>query len=334
MLSNKRSLTAAIAILVLAFSIHAQITARDEGMQAYNSGDYAKAVNLLKAVTSQNKGDAEAWNILGTSYFHLDRVREATNAFEKSVDADPKNATAHANLAIVYLLRNKSKGEEMARDTLKLDPKSAGANFVLGAFAYRKQEYGAAYNYARRAVQSDPTRADAYMLIYKSLVASFIGLNSKAVAPAARAEIITNAVSAFQKYYDLIPADQQKPLDKQLADLNFFKEYYGRPEMQQPLDADRPAGPEPGTEPLKILNTPKANFTNGARERNVNGTVLLMVGFQADGKIGPVMLLKSLDKELDQNAMAAARKITFTPELKNGVPVPVVKQIEYSFSLH
>jgi len=58
------------------------------------------------------------------------------------------------------------------------------------------------------------------------------------------------------------------------------------------------------------------------------------VSFQPDGKIGKILLLKGLADGLSQQAIAAARKIKFKPAMENGVPVPSLRVIEYTFSIY
>ena len=57
--------------------------------------------------------------------------------------------------------------------------------------------------------------------------------------------------------------------------------------------------------------------------QNVQGTVTLSAVIQADGRIGEVRVLKSLDDRLDEYARNALLKWQFLPALKNGAPVPL-----------
>jgi hypothetical protein len=47
-----------------------------------------------------------------------------------------------------------------------------------------------------------------------------------------------------------------------------------------------------------------------------------------------MMVRKSLDPGLDRQSITAAKKIKFTPAMKNGAPITVMKQLEYSFSIY
>ena len=52
-----------------------------------------------------------------------------------------------------------------------------------------------------------------------------------------------------------------------------------------------------------------------------------------DGSMGALTILKSLDLDLDQAAVAAVRQWLFAPGLRNGEAVPVRVGVEMSFTL-
>jgi len=86
------------------------------------------------------------------------------------------------------------------------------------------------------------------------------------------------------------------------------------------------------TEPLRIIITPKASYTEDARKKNTEGTVRLKVTLMANGGVGYIEVVQGLEGLTDQ-AIAAAKKIVFLPRRVNGVPVSVIKTIEYGFSI-
>ncbi len=82
-----------------------------------------------------------------------------------------------------------------------------------------------------------------------------------------------------------------------------------------------------------ITETPQPDYTNAARDNSVEGTITARVTFKADGTIGKIFLVTLLPHGLNQKAIEAAKKIKFLPAVKNGIPITVVKQIEYNFKL-
>jgi TonB family protein len=88
------------------------------------------------------------------------------------------------------------------------------------------------------------------------------------------------------------------------------------------------------TTALKIISKPRPNYTDAARQNNVNGTVVLKVTFLASGAIGAISPVKGLPNGLTEQAIAAARQIRFEPARKNGVPYTVTKSVTYNFTIY
>ncbi|HVF30875.1 MAG TPA: TonB family protein [Pyrinomonadaceae bacterium] len=92
--------------------------------------------------------------------------------------------------------------------------------------------------------------------------------------------------------------------------------------------------------PLKVLYQPKAVYTDRARAKDVEGEVFLRITFLASGEIGEIQNVtkkngkRLLKYGLVDQAIAAVRKIQFTPKVVNGVPVDVVKTYSYSFTTY
>lgn len=99
-------------------------------------------------------------------------------------------------------------------------------------------------------------------------------------------------------------------------------------------DAPPPPKPTGVTSPIKILSKPRPGYTDAARTANIQGTVILRVTFMANGSIGSISPVKGLPNGLTEQAIAAARRISFEPAKVNGMGQTVTKQIEYSFSIY
>jgi protein TonB len=76
-------------------------------------------------------------------------------------------------------------------------------------------------------------------------------------------------------------------------------------------------------------------YSADAMKAKVQGTVLLAVVVQPDGRVGDIRVLRSLDQSfgLDTKAIEAARKWEFYPGTRLGKPVPVLVHIELVFNL-
>jgi len=97
---------------------------------------------------------------------------------------------------------------------------------------------------------------------------------------------------------------------------------------------DGPPRAKGESSPLRITSKPKATFTNEARQANFTGTVMLRVTFNANGSIGSVSAIKGAPYGLTEQAIAAAKRMSFEPLKVNGVPQTVTKSVEYSFTLY
>ncbi len=83
---------------------------------------------------------------------------------------------------------------------------------------------------------------------------------------------------------------------------------------------------------LKILEQPKPELPQNYMTLDVQGTVMLRVQFLDFGEVGEITVVKDLPFGLTEKAIAAARKIKFEPEKKDGKPVTVVKEFQYIYS--
>ena len=77
------------------------------------------------------------------------------------------------------------------------------------------------------------------------------------------------------------------------------------------------------------------SYTPDAMRAKVQGGVALQAVVRADGTVGEVRLVRSLDKRygLDEEVVKALKQWQFTPGQKNGVAVPVVVEVEMTFSI-
>lgn len=85
----------------------------------------------------------------------------------------------------------------------------------------------------------------------------------------------------------------------------------------------------------KVLREVKPQYTADAMRAKVQGTVLLECVVNADGTVGSVEVVKSLDRTfgLDTEAVKAARQWRFAPGTRFGEPVAVLVTIELTFTL-
>ena len=83
----------------------------------------------------------------------------------------------------------------------------------------------------------------------------------------------------------------------------------------------------------KAIYSPDPEYTDQARKRKVRGSVLLSLVVTAEGDVREPKVIRSLDQDLDKQAVAAVSKWKFTPATKDGQPVSVRIKVEASFNI-
>jgi len=84
-----------------------------------------------------------------------------------------------------------------------------------------------------------------------------------------------------------------------------------------------------------LVREVKPSYTAQAVAAGIQGTVLMSAVVLADGTVGEVTILRSLDTQygLDEQAVSATKQWLFNPGQKDGVAVAVRVTIEMSFTL-
>jgi TonB family protein len=78
----------------------------------------------------------------------------------------------------------------------------------------------------------------------------------------------------------------------------------------------------------------KAKCTKEARRNHVQGSVMLSAIFTADGQIVEIRVVRGLPDGLTERAIEAAQRMRFQPATRNGVPVNVRANLEFTFALY
>ena len=94
---------------------------------------------------------------------------------------------------------------------------------------------------------------------------------------------------------------------------------------------------EPGKDGVTIPKAtyqPNPEYTDSARRKKINGTVLVSMIVTPEGTVRDPKVMKSLDKDLDKQAIACVKKWKFEPATKDGTPVAVHVDVEVDFRLY
>jgi tetratricopeptide (TPR) repeat protein len=74
----------------------------DAGRQAFETGDYPKAVQLLQEAEAKNSQNGEVHLLLAKTYFEMQKHDEAIASAEKAVALEPQNSVYHEWLGRTY----------------------------------------------------------------------------------------------------------------------------------------------------------------------------------------------------------------------------------------
>jgi TonB family protein len=82
------------------------------------------------------------------------------------------------------------------------------------------------------------------------------------------------------------------------------------------------------------LSAPDPEYSETARQKKIQGCVLLAVAISATGTVDAVKIVQPLGAGLDEKAVEAVQKWKFTPATKDGNPVAVQIPISVGFRLY
>lgn len=105
----------------------------DKAQDAAGKKKLADAASLLNEIVADDKGDFQAWTLLGSVYLLQDKPADAERAYQSALEARPTFSLALIDLG---KLRSSQKRFEEAIDPLtravEAQPQSAEANLLLG----------------------------------------------------------------------------------------------------------------------------------------------------------------------------------------------------------
>ena len=94
-----------------------------------------------------------------------------------------------------------------------------------------------------------------------------------------------------------------------------------------------PYRPGSGITPPRLLREVKADYTDEARRRNIEGEVVLEIVVRRDGSVSDIKVMNGLGMGLNERAVAAVRQWQFAPAKRLGTPVDVIVEVAVEFKL-
>jgi protein TonB len=89
-----------------------------------------------------------------------------------------------------------------------------------------------------------------------------------------------------------------------------------------------------GVKAPKLAHAQKTEFSESAHGKKVHGVVVLAMIVTAEGKVRDVKVIKSLEEDLDKQAVSAVSAWIFEPGTKDGRPVAVHLRAQVEFNLY
>jgi TonB family protein len=311
-----------------------------QGIQQYKSGDTPGAIKTLSAAVKKDKNNSAAWHYLGLAQYRQGKLKDARKCFENATRLQPTLLAAQVSLAHIALL-NDDRREALKRSqlTLALDAGNADAHYIIGRVQLLEGKPEDALNEARVALQSNPSFKLGNLLKSQALVRLFAQEYLQQVQAAERKlgkevekpkhHYLKEAAESLEKVLASQPSPQEVELwNDQLQALKTYERMAdGRKfeaEIQPVSEALRPV----------ILYRERPHYRDEARSAGIQGTVILLCIYEADGRINHPLVLQGLSHGLTEEAILAAKKIRFEPARKDGKPVAVIGRIEFNFNLY
>jgi TonB family protein len=85
--------------------------------------------------------------------------------------------------------------------------------------------------------------------------------------------------------------------------------------------------------PPTLLYKLEPEYSEEARAAKLAGTVLLKIVVDIDGKAKDIEVVNGIGLGLDEQAVLAIQQWKFKPAEKDGLPLPVMAQVEVNFKL-
>lgn len=330
-----RRISLIIALIVAFANFTFAQTERDRGIDLYKQGKNKEALAVLERVSKQKESGADAavWNYLGLAYLDDGEIKKGRKALEKAAKISPQDSNVRTNLAYAHLLGGKlNNAQEEINKAINLNPQNFAAYYIRGTVFLHQRKFQDALADTDKTITINPNYSLAYALKSDVLIGQFGNRVAGGSTAKSEAEFLKQSVEALENCLKNCQNDSnRKILQEKLETVRVFYDYFSRETtdtISQTLTVD------PNTTPLKILSKPRASYTDKARQAGISGTITLAVLFAADGRISQIIVLEGLGYGLDKEAVEAARQIKFTPLIKDGKPVSVVKQVQYSFTIY
>lgn len=117
-------------------------------------GSMIKAINSLVTKLKNNPNDSKGWRLLGRTYTTLNRIDDATLAYQKSLKLNDKDVVSLLEYAELLTNRNQSDPgelpERLIKKALAISPNNEKGLWLIGIVRYQYQDYAGTLKYWKR----------------------------------------------------------------------------------------------------------------------------------------------------------------------------------------
>jgi len=106
------------------------------------------------------------------------------------------------------------------------------------------------------------------------------------------------------------------------------------PTLPQPDSPDIVTSGQQVTRKPVVVSKPEPVYTDDARSAGLTGTVVLRVWFNRSGEVTNIRVVNGLPRGLTEQAIEAARHLTFIPGTKDGQFISYSMDLQYNFNLY
>ena len=319
-----------LSLLLLSAGAIAQQSKLAQAADLYTRGEMKAALAILE---KEDQNNAAVRHYMGLVYLNDRNYKKARTHLEKALAIEPANQSFRARLAYAYFLMDQKKKARAETDKiLANDPRSSTGIYLRGIINLADRDFDKAIEDADLVLKLEPQNAQAHTLKSDTLLQKYLRSLSSGADSQKELLLLREAGEVLDKCLSICGQSTETSIQIRLrAVVTAFIESAER-NSRDPNGP--PEAPEPGVTGLKIISKPRASYTDQARQNNISGTIKLKILFSADGTIPYIAVLNGLGGGLNEQAIRAARQVTFTPRMRDGKPVDTVLTIMYSFTIY
>jgi len=319
----------------------------DNGIDAYRSGDFRKAIEAFQVAIDFDANDARAHLYLASANMvlyvpglaseeNLAHAQAARTEFKRVLELSPGNPNALMSLGTLSL---REAGDTDHPDIAKLDDAHSWFQKVLDADPQNKNAlYTIAVIDWRKVNPSLPPGqpgplTDAALL--HSLQTQYRTIVEEGIACLKKALEIDAAFDSAMSYLNLLLRDRAE-LAESPAEYQKYIQEAGQ-WVQKMADTRTARGGQfraPGNlQSARLLTKVDPVYPPQARQEKIQGTVRFKAIIAKDGKLHNLELVSG-HPLLVPAALDAVKQWTYRPTMANGKPVEVVTTVDVNFSLN